>query len=356
MLRQYENSIDDKRQFTALVKDLFPEEAKNINLILMAYNMGIAQEIQKANLLNNTFAFRYVKQLMDDYGISRVNADWIVSVWCSCYGNKVLGKACDISVQKQGGGPAIRDSSTSASGKSYGDLFVYEKSCRGNGLAVTGFRGDKNQTIIFQNRSGNENVIEIADNSFSKSSVEEAILTEGFKYIGLNAFSDCGKLHQVVLPASVEEIENSAFENCNSLKSISLPMLLKTIGDAAFKGTGLRTLDIPKSVFGIGNELLAECQSLEHIKIPNNVTRITDRMFMNCRELKKVELHEKLSVIGEHAFFGCSSLDFIVIPDSVQQIVQDAFTGTDDMFIVQCSFGSFAEQYCRKNKIKYQLV
>ena len=25
MLRQYENSIDDKRQFTALVKDIFPE-------------------------------------------------------------------------------------------------------------------------------------------------------------------------------------------------------------------------------------------------------------------------------------------------------------------------------------------
>ena len=266
MLRQYENSINNKRQFTALVKDIFPEEAKNINLILMAYNMGIAQDIQKANLLNNTFAFRYVKQLMDDYGTSRVNADWIVSVWCSCYGNKVLGKACDISVQKQGGGPAIKDNKSS-SGKSYGDLFVYEKSRRGNGLAVTGFRGDKNQTIIFQNRSGNENVIEIADNSFSKSSIEEAILTEGFKYIGLNAFSDCKKLHQVVLPVSVEELENSAFENCNSLKSISLPMLLKTIGDAAFKETGLRTLDIPKSVFWIGDDLLAECQSLEHIKI-----------------------------------------------------------------------------------------
>ncbi len=355
MLRQYENSIDDKRRFTALVKDIFPKDAKTINLILMAYNMGIAQDIQKTNLLNNTFAFRYVKQLMDDYGISRVNADWIVTVWCSCYGDKVLGKICDISVQKQGGGPAIKDN-TSSSGKSYGDLFVYEKSHRGNGLAVTGFRGDKNQTIIFQNRSGNENVIEIADNSFSKSSIEEAILTEGFKYIGLNAFSDCEKLHQVVLPVSVEEIENSAFENCNSLKSISLPILLKTIGDAVFKGTGLRTLDIPKSVLWIGDDLLAECQSLEHIKIPDNIARITDRMFMNCSGLKKVELHEKLNVIGERAFFGCSSLDFIIIPDSVQQIGQDAFTGTDDMFIVQCSFGSFAEQYCRKNKIKYQLV
>ena len=79
-------------------------------------------------------------------------------------------------------------------------------------------------------------------------------------------------------------------------------------------------------------------------------------MFEDCIALKKVELHEKLNVIGERAFFGCSSLDFIIIPDSVQQIGQDAFTGTDKQFIIQCSFGSFAEEYCRKNKIKYQLV
>ena len=119
MLRQYENLIDDKKKFTSLVKDIFPSDVKKVNLLLTAYNMGIAQDMQNATVLNNTFAFRYVKQLMDDYGISRVNADWIVSVWCSCYGNKVLGKACDISVQKQGGGPAIKDDKISSAGKSY---------------------------------------------------------------------------------------------------------------------------------------------------------------------------------------------------------------------------------------------
>ena len=60
-------------------------------------------------------------------------------------------------------------------------------------------------------------------------------------------------------------------------------------------------------------------------------------------------LHEKLGAIGERAFFGCSSLDFIVIPDSVKQIGQDAFTNTDKQFIIQCSFGSYAEEYARKN-------
>lgn len=355
MLVKYQKSLDDRKKFTALVKDLFPDQAKNVNLLLIAYNMGIAQDIQSASYINNTFAFRYVKQLMDDFGMSRVNADWIVSVWCSCYGGKVLGKACDISVQKQGTGPAIQGEQSS-SGKSYGDLFTYVKSRRGKGLAVTGFRGDKNKTIIFQNRSGNMPVVEIADNSFSNSPTEEAILTEGIAYIGRSAFSGCHDLHQVVLPISMEEIADTAFENCISLKSVSLPMALKTIGNGAFKGTGLRTIEIPRSVFWLGDGLLEDCQSLDHMTIPGNIGKIQDHMFEGCINLKKVELHEGLDIIGDRAFFGCSSLDFIVIPDSVKQIGQDAFTNTDKQFILQCSFGSYAEEYARKNKIKYQLV
>ena len=42
LLRQYETALDDKKKFTALVKDLFPDQAKTVNLLLMAYNMGIA--------------------------------------------------------------------------------------------------------------------------------------------------------------------------------------------------------------------------------------------------------------------------------------------------------------------------
>lgn len=355
MLVKHQASLDDKKRFTALVKDLFPDQAKNVNLLLMAYNMGIAQDIQAVSYINNTFAFRYVKQLMDDFGMSRVNADWIVSVWCSCYGGKVLGKVCDISVQKQGKGPAIQGETTS-SGKFYGDLFTYEKSCHGKGFAVTGFRGDKNRTIIFQNKAGNTSVVEIADDSFSNSQTEEAILTEGISYIGDRAFSGCKNLHQVVLPMSMEEIGGFAFENCSSLKSISLPMALKAVGDGTFKGTGLRTLNIPKSVYWLGDGILSECESLDHITIPENIGQIPARMFENCKNLKKVELQENLFKIGERAFWGCSSLDFLIIPDSVKQIGLDAFTNTDNQFIIQCSFGSYAEKYARKNKIKYQLV
>ena len=90
--------------------------------------------------------------------------------------------------------------------------------------------------------------------------------------------------------------------------------------------------------------------------LPENITEISKGMFEGCTSLKKFSLHEKLERIGDRAFCGCSSLDFIIIPDSVTFIGENAFNGTDKQFIIQCSFGSYAEEYARKNKIKYQLV
>lgn len=356
MLKQYSDAIDDKKRFSGLVKDMFPEQAKHVNLLLMAYNLGIAQELQKITDVNNTFAYRYVKQLMDNFGTSRVNADWIVSVWCVCYGQKVLCKKCDIKLQVKGASPAIKEEQNGSSTQKYGDLFQYGKSSEGAGLVVKGFLGSKNQTVIFQNRSAGQAVIEIGEELFCGDDIEGAILTDGIKYIGKKAFADCRKLHQIVLPITVRDIGDRAFENCESMKSIALPALLEKIGNAAFRGTNLKTITIPETVYWIGDEVCADCKELNNIQIPSNVERITRSMFENCISLKKISLNENLKAIEERAFAGCDNLDFIVIPDSVTEIGQNAFLGVDKQFIIQCSFGSYAEEYARKNKIKYQLV
>ena len=355
MLRQYRSCIDDKKKFSGLVKDFFPEQAKNVNLLLMAYNLGIAEDMVKVSQINNTFAYRYVKQLIDNFGLSRVNADWVVSVWCVCYGGTILGKKCDISLQKQGAGPAIKEESNSF-GKQYGDLFTYKKSSIGNGLSITSFNGTKKDTVIFQNRANNQSVIDIADQVLKGEQIEEAIITEGISVIGNGAFADCEKLHQVVLPISIKEIGDNAFENCKNLKSVSLPIQLEKLGAASLKGTGLRSITFPNSLYWVGESALAGCENLTQVTIPENIDRIPDGMFRDCVNLKKVAFHEQLEAIGDKAFFGCSNLDFIVIPDSVQSIGDDSFTGTDQRFIIQCSFGSYTEEYCRKKKIKYQLV
>ena len=50
--------------------------------MLMAYEIDIVRQIQSTWRINNAFAYRFVYQLTDDYGLSRVNADWVVSDWC----------------------------------------------------------------------------------------------------------------------------------------------------------------------------------------------------------------------------------------------------------------------------------
>ena len=187
MLRQYGNSIKDKKQFTALVKDLFPQDAKNVNLILIAYNMGIAQDIQKASLINNTFAFRYVKQLMDNYGISRKNADWIVSIWCVCYGEKILGKRNEIVVQKANEGPSITEVKSDVQ-KLYGDNFAYSTPCNGC-VGIQGFSGDETSTVILPNRYKNYDVNYIMPGAFSKTNIEEVVITEGYRKINAGVFT-----------------------------------------------------------------------------------------------------------------------------------------------------------------------
>lgn len=354
MLRKYGVVIDDKKKFTGLVKDYFPSQAKNINLLLMAYNLGIAQDLQVIGRINNTFAFRFVKQLMEDFGLSRVNADWIVSVWCVCYGQNVLGKECEIQLQGKDSGPAIREEKSST--KKYGELFKYRQSQQGEGLGVCGFSGDKSQTIIFQNFNHGKPIIEICDNTFEGQGIEEAILTDGFGYIGKRAFADNLRLHQIVIPWSLKEISDGAFENCVSLKSITLPEQLERIGTAVFKNTGLRTVKIPKSVYWIGEELFSGCKEIDNITLPSNIDHIPKGMFEGCSNLKRINLPESLLEIEEQAFRGCSSLDIITIPDSVKKVGDTAFDNVHKLFIIQCSFGSYAESYARKHRIKYQLV
>lgn len=354
MLRKYGSVIDDKKKFTGLVKDFFPSQAKNINLLLMAYDLGLAADLQVVGRINNTFAFRYVKQLTEDYGVSRVNADWIVSVWCVCYGQNVLGKECEIKLQGKDAEPSIQEEKTST--KKYGELFQYRQSQHGNGLGVCGFSGDKRQTIIFQNYDHGKPIIEVCDHSFEGQDIEEAILTDGFGFIGQSAFADNLRLHQIVMPYSLKEIGDNAFENCVSLKSVSLPERLERIGTAAFKNTGLRTIVIPKTVYWFGEELFSGCKEIDNIKLPPNMDRIPKGMFEGCSSLKRIELSDNLNEIGEQAFRDCQSLDIITIPDSVKSIGNTAFDNVHKLFIIQCSFGSYAESFARKHKIKYQLV
>lgn len=356
MLGKYGDAIGDRKRFTGLIKDFFPDQTRTVNLMMMAYDTGIAAQIQSAPRINSAFAFRFVKQLTEDYGLSRVNADWVVSTWCVCYGQGVLGKECDIQLQT-GKGPAIEsDETVHNPGKNYGDLFTYGKSSQGDGMTVNGYTGKDENVVIFQNRANGKQVIEVGDALFDGKDVEEAIITDGYLYIGKRAFAGNTRLHQVVMPYTLLEIGDYAFENCSRLKRVNLTERLEGIGEGAFTGTGLKTIIFPNSLYHIGAGAFSGCSDIDRIEIPAGIDTLPDRVFDGCTNLKKITLNEGLTEIGDRAFGGCRSLDIVTVPDSVKKIGDTAFDGTHDKFIIQCSFGSYAESFARSHKIRYQLV
>lgn len=356
LLTTYTDSVNDKKKFAGLLKDFFPENPMQINLINTVYSLGIASDIQSATQINNAFAYRYVKRLVDEFGISRLNADWAVSVWCVCYGQNTLRKKCDIIISqaKSGAAPAIVEESPSGSGKQYGDLFKYTKVSEG--LGVTGFLGSNKRTIIFSDRYNGLPVKRIMASSFAGCEVEEVVMTEGMATVEAGAFKECTYLKQVIFPMSLREIGDSVFSGCESLITAALPMALEQIGKYAFAGSGIKTVKFPKTLYWIGEGAYSYCTRLKTITIPDNIISIPDKMFMGCDNLSEIKLSESIDSIGASAFEGCTSLESITIPDAVKTIGENAFANMNPKFTLLCQRMSAAEQYARSHNIKFQII
>lgn len=98
LLESFSAQIAEKRRFIGLMKDFLYEYPKELNLMITLYNMGIHEEIERAVVLNDIFAYRFEKRMVNEMGISKENAAWAVTRWCVIYGKK-LKKACDIEMK-----------------------------------------------------------------------------------------------------------------------------------------------------------------------------------------------------------------------------------------------------------------
>lgn len=356
MLRDYPNAVSDRRVFVGLMKDLFPGQQMQVNLMNTTYELGIAGEIAGVAHINNAFAFRFVKRLIDEYGVSRTNADWAVSVWCVCYGQRLLHKPCDIQISraKSGTVPAIREERSPDAGRNYGDLFRYTNIAGGYG--VTGFSGQNKKTIIFSNRYRNQAVKRIMPRSFAGCEVQEAVMTDGIEVIDEGAFDGCTALRQVIFPTTLKEIGDAAFRSCPELTAAMLPPGVEQLGNYAFAGSGLRTVLIPRAVYWLGEGVYADCKRLTQVAIPDHILSIPDRMFRSCDNLREITLPETVDSIGAGAFEDCTSLQSIVIPASVRSIGENAFAGTHPAFTLLCHRLSAAEEYAKRHGIAFQIL
>jgi len=355
MLRQYPEAVTEKKRFFGLMKDYFPGQQMQINLINTTFDLGIVDELAKTSQITNTFAFRFVKRLVDEYGVSRINADWAVSVWCVCYGKQLLHKPCDIEISKArtGSAPVIKDDQYST-GKQYNDLFQYK--VVSDGFAICGFKGGNSRTLIIPNAYSGKPVTRIMASAFEKCDVQEVVMTDGIRVIEESAFKGCSNLKQVIFPTTLREIGTAAFLGCFNLVTAALPRSLEQIGDYAFSSTNLRQVEHPQALYWLGEGVYKDCKRLSSIEFSKQLTEIPNEAFKGCIALKRVNLPLGTTTIGREAFSGCTGLVDLIIPESVISVETNAFADMNSIFTLICSQKSAAEQYARAHNVPFQIM
>ena len=154
----------------------------------------------------------------------------------------------------------------------------------------------------------------------------KVVLPSSLDEINEFAFAGCKNLSDVVIPESVVKINNRAFKDCSGLTTLLLPSGLKEIGAFAFQACGsIEDIIIPDQVSVMGTGVFQSCINLKKILLPETMTQLGAQIFEGCISLTEVTLPDKISDVGDNIFLGCISLISVGIPDSVTKIGNQAF-------------------------------
>lgn len=219
-----------------------------------------------------------------------------------------------------------------------------------------------------------ENVTKIDDLTFNGcTGLKSVTLNNGLRKIGKSAFKNCRMLTRIEIPESVAFIDNAPFRGCESMKSIQVAPRNKYFKSAPSKRDGNDFVlfnknksiliaypassrevqyDVPDSVVTISDWAFSECRKLSRITIPDSVHAIGEGAFSNCALLDEVEIPDSVTRMDDCAFRGCVSLERVLIPDSVKDLGWGLFDGCDKV-VVYCREGSAAENYYRRNGIRF---
>ena len=217
--------------------------------------------------------------------------------------------------------------------------------CRGelpddsNGSAGWGDYYLKAKKVIFK-----KGITSIGAGTFYNfQKLEEVVLPEGLKTIKDSAFWDCYRLKNINVPTSLRTIGASAFMG-TEIDSFSLKQV-KKIGNMCFSGSKIKEVYLSKdcrtsSLVFWGSDNLKKATiekgvkkisygmfcdtALKTIDVPGSVFQIGEDAFADCKKLQKVTLHEGIKKVGKNAFYN-TSLKEITIPSTVTKLGKNAF-------------------------------
>ena len=120
-------------------------------------------------------------------------------------------------------------------------------------------------------------------------------IPDGVVTIGEGAFSGCGSLKKIEIPASVKVIKQEAFYFCH-FKRINIPSNVTEIADKVFYYSNLVAISLPMSVSKAGNQIFSHCFDLDSVTYQNKQLVFPPDAFENCPKLFKDKIVFKTPV------------------------------------------------------------
>lgn len=94
-------------------------------------------------------------------------------------------------------------------------------------------------------------------------------------------------------------------------------------------------------------------KTITSVTLPESITEIGEQAFDNCYALRSVNIPSGVTKIGARAF-AYTALEKIVLPQALISVGDGAFLNAEKLTVI-VSRDSYAEEYCRKYNIHYDL-
>lgn len=218
------------------------------------------------------------------------------------------------------------------------------------GLLYKQFQGDSYYTVYgYVDDGTNKEVLDISEYNVNGVTIGR---------IKLNAFKDNDTIKTLVIPSTVETIDQGAFANMKKLETIELPFVGATpVADTSFNSIDeAENKSVGKErLFGyvFGTEEYANglaitqnynASSTSTFYLPKTLKKVVVNnpsvdtaynipmyAFYGANFINEVELKGNIGIIGECAFKNALGLTKINIPASVSKICKEAFMGTANL-------------------------
>ena len=89
VITRYSHLLGSRSKFAGLLHDLFPQCGFETNLVLNAYDCGIAQRIAKVSSLDGMTISTFVLQLERNFGLQEAYAHQAIEMWAQAYDVKM---------------------------------------------------------------------------------------------------------------------------------------------------------------------------------------------------------------------------------------------------------------------------